>query len=187
VRLAKIKKEFGEAVEFNWRSFLLRPYPEPKPLEKFKRYTQSWKRPAEQKDAARFRVWSTDNDPPSHSVPPSIAVKAAARIGEFDVYHLALMDAYFYQNRNVTDFTTILAVAREQGLDMERFEAAVNDADVHSEVVQDHNDAIKTGVTGVPAVVVDGKFPIPGAQDLDFYRHLVKKLIAADQQQDAGG
>jgi hypothetical protein len=35
--------------------------------------------------------------------------------------------------------------------------------------------------------VVDGKFPILGAQDLDFYRHLVKKLIAADQQQDAGG
>jgi hypothetical protein len=34
---------------------------------------------------------------------------------------------------------------------------------------------------------VDGKFPIPGAQDLDFYRHLVKKLITAEQDQDSGG
>ena len=179
MRLGKIQEEFGDALELTWRSFLLRPYAEPKPLEKFRRYTESWKRPSGQKDAARFRVWATDNDPPSHSVPPAIAVKAAAAIGAFDRYHLALMDAYFYENRNVTDFDTILAVAREQGLDMEAFEAKLNDGEIHSQVVQDHNDAIQTGVTGVPAVIVDGSFPIPGAQDLDFYRHLVGKLINA--------
>ena len=30
-------------------------------------------------DAGEFRVWATDEDPPSHSIPPAIAVKAAQR------------------------------------------------------------------------------------------------------------
>ena len=154
----------------------MRPYPEPKPLEKFRRYTESWKRPAEQPDGGRFRVWSTDEDPPSHSVPPAVAVKAAARMGEFESYHLALMDAYFYQNRNVTSVETIFRVAAECGMDLERFKAGLSDEEVHREVIDDHNEAIRLGVTGVPAIVVDGRFPIPGAQDLEFYRHLVNKL-----------
>jgi predicted DsbA family dithiol-disulfide isomerase len=177
VRLAKIEQEFGEAVEVIWKSFLLRPHPEPKPLEKFRRYTESWMRPAGQPDGGRFRVWSTDEAPPSHSVPPNVAVKAAARQGAFGRYHLALMDAYFYQNRNVTSADTIVAVAQECGLDMEAFVAALRDPETAKAVVRDHNEAVEAGITGVPAVVVEGGMQIPGAQDLVFYRHLVAKCL----------
>ena len=106
-----------------WKSFLLRPYPSDKPLEKFRRYTESWKVPASQPDAGEFRVWSTDEAPPSHSVPPNVAVKAAATQGRFDLYHLALMRAYFFENRNVTDTATLLDVAAACDLDLVRFEA----------------------------------------------------------------
>jgi predicted DsbA family dithiol-disulfide isomerase len=178
VRLAKLEQEFPDTLEVVWKAFLLRPYEEPKPLDKFRRYTQSWLRVAEQADAARFRVWSTDEDPPSHSVPPAIAVKAAARQGRFDRYHLALMDAYFYANRNVTALATMLDVAADCGLERERFLADLADEALARAVVADHNEAIGMGITGVPNVVVDGVLPIPGAQDIDFYRHVVRRRAA---------
>ena len=92
--------------------------------------------PASQPDAADFRVWSTDEAPPSHSVPPNVAVKAAAAQGEaaFARYHMALMRAYFYENRNVTDPATIREVAAACALDMARFEADVVDAGVAGSV-----------------------------------------------------
>jgi hypothetical protein len=37
VRLRQLKKEFGDRVQIEWRSFLLRPRPDPgRTLEKFK-------------------------------------------------------------------------------------------------------------------------------------------------------
>jgi predicted DsbA family dithiol-disulfide isomerase len=182
VRLAKIEKEHPDTLEVTWKSFLLRPHSEPKPLDKFRRYTQSWMRVAEQPDGARFRVWSTDEEPPSHSVPPAIAVKAAARQGMFDRYHLALMDAYFYENRNVTALDTIVDVAVANGLDRERFLVDLADESLARAVIDDHNEAVGQGISGVPNVVVDGILPIPGAQDTAFYRHVIAKRLALNAE-----
>jgi len=185
VRLTKIEAQYGDRVAVTWKSFLLRPHPQAKSLDQFRRYTESWRRPAAQADGGRFRVWSTDEAPPSHSVPPGIAVKAAGRQGAFDRYHLALMDAYFYQNRNVTRAETIVAVAAESGLDTVAFQAALRDPELGKEVLADHNEAVEAGITGVPTVVVDGQWQIPGAQDLDFYRRLVDKRLARIGEADA--
>ena len=155
-------------------------------MDKFRRYTESWKVPAAQPDAGEFRVWSTDEAPPSHSVPPNVAVKAAAVQGRdaFERYHLALMRAYFYENRNVTDTTTILDVAAACGLDMVRFEADLADEAIARSVLADHNEAFELGITGVPTVVVDGVLPVPGAQDLRFYRHVIEKRLALAADSD---
>lgn len=65
--LERPQDDLGDSVQLElvWKSFLLRPYPEPKPIERFRRYTESWMRPAGQAAAGEFRVWSTDEDPPS--------------------------------------------------------------------------------------------------------------------------
>lgn len=185
MRLAAIAKEFGDQVAIEWKSFLLRPEPRQVSLERFRRYTESWRRPAEQPGGGRFRVWSTDEGPPSHSVPPNVAVKAAGRLGRLEDYHLALMDAYFYANRNVTDRGTIMDVARECGLDTGAFERLLDDPDLVGEVQADFREAMDRGITGVPTVVVDGELAVPGAQDLDFYRHLVRRRL--EMKRDARG
>ena len=47
VRLQRIEEEFGDAVQVEWRSYLLRPNPVARrDLERFRAYTQSWLRPA---------------------------------------------------------------------------------------------------------------------------------------------
>ena len=178
MRLAALEEEYGSRLSVMWRSFLLRPDPTTKSLEKFRKYTESWMVPASQPDAGEFRVWATDEAPPSHSVPPNVAVKAASRQGEFDRYHLALMGAYFRDNRNVTAESTLVDVARDCGLDVERFTADLHDSTLDRAVRADHNAAVEAGITGVPTVVVDGVVPVPGAQDLTFYRHIIEKRLA---------
>ena len=106
VRLRRIGEEFGDRVQFEWRSFLLRPEPDPRrTLEKFRAYTQSWQRVAAEPDAPPFRVWQSDAGPPSHSIPPHLVAKAAATVGPdaFHRMHDRLMQAYFTENRDITD------------------------------------------------------------------------------------
>ena len=79
VRLWRLEDEFGDRVSIEWRPFLLRPHPDPgRTLEKFRAYTASWARPAAEPDGGTFRVWATEEGPPSHSVPPHLVAKAAA-------------------------------------------------------------------------------------------------------------
>ena len=172
----QLQAELGDALKLTWKAFLLRPYPKQRSIEKFREYTQSWLRPASQPDAGRFRPWASEESPPSHSVPPQIAVKAAARLGGFERFHLAVMDAYFWDNRNVSDPSVLIEVAKRCGLDPIAFSVLLQDESLLQLVLDEHNEAVDAGITGVPTVVAPGGFQIPGAQDLSFYRHLVQKL-----------
>ncbi len=83
VRLRRIEQEFEGRIELEYRSFLLRPEPaRGRDLEKFRAYTESWRRPAAEPDSGTFRVWQDGAGPPSHSVPPHLVAKAAATLGE---------------------------------------------------------------------------------------------------------
>jgi len=182
VRLERIAEEFGHACAIEWKAFLLRPYPEPKTLEQFRKYTESWKRPAADEDAGRFTVWSTDEAPPSHSVPPAVAAKAAARQGadSFARYHRALMENYFHQNHNITDPENLVRIAKEASLDVDAFLTSLQDPSVAREVVDDHNEAMSLGITGVPTVIVDGKWKLTGAQPREIYRRVVEMRLAGE-------
>ncbi len=182
MRLEKLAAEFPDACEIQWKSFLLRPHPEPRPLDAFRRYTESWLRPAADPDSGSFTVWSTDEPPPSHSVPPAAAAKAAARQGReaFDRYHRALMENYFHWNRNITEAENLLRIATECGLDVAAFAAALQDPALMREVVDDHNEAMSIGLSGVPAVIVDGRWKLVGAQPLEVYREIVLRRLRGE-------
>lgn len=176
--LERVQEEVGDALVVEWKSYLLRPVAEPKTLERFRRYTESWLRPASQPDAGEFRVWATDEAPPSHSVPPAVAVKASARQGAFGAYHRALMHAYFARNLDVTSRANILGVASGSGLDLPRFEADLDDPALVAEVFADHEEGLALGVSAAPTIVLEGGFLLPGSQDRSVYRNIVQKLMA---------
>lgn len=180
MRLRRVEEEFGGRVTVEWRSFLLRPHPEPgRTLEKFRAYTQSWRRAAADPDGGTFRVWQSEAGPPSHSVPPHLVAKAAAGLGHdaFERIHLALLRAYFTDNRDITDAATLRAIWAECGLPPEGLAAAADPA-VLREVVDQHNQAIELGITGVPAVgVAGGDSAVTGAQPLETYRRWMRRLL----------
>jgi predicted DsbA family dithiol-disulfide isomerase len=183
VRLRRVEEELAGAVAVEWRSFLLRPQPDPRrTLEKFRAYTQSWLRAAADPDGGTFTVWQTDAGPPSHSIPPHLAAKAAARLGgdAFARMHEALLRAYFRDNRDVTDEPTLRAIWNECALPPEGFDAVEDPALLRS-VIAEHNEAVELGITGVPAVRVgDTDAVVVGAQPLETYRRWVRRLSAAE-------
>jgi predicted DsbA family dithiol-disulfide isomerase len=180
VRLRRLKEEFGDRLQVQWRSFLLRPRPDPSAtLERFRAYTQSWLRPATDPDGGTFRVWQGDDGPPSHSVPPHLVAKAAATLGEeaFGNLHERLLHAYFAENRDITSRQTLAALWREAGLPESEFVRSADPA-LLEETIAQHNEAIEVGVTGVPAVRMDGQQAvIIGAQPLELYRRWVQRNL----------
>lgn len=180
VRLHALKREFGDDLELEWRSFLLRPQPDPeRTLEKFKAYTRSWRRPADDEPAAEFRVWSSEEGPPSHSIPPHLVAKAAATFGNeaFDAMHNRLLHAYFAENRDITKAEILRELWHDVGLPEAELPRAA-DPPLLRQVAAQHNEAVELGIGGVPAVrLADSDAAITGAHPLEMYRGWVKKLL----------
>jgi predicted DsbA family dithiol-disulfide isomerase len=180
VRLHRLEDEMGGRVKLEWRSYLLRPRPHNRSLEEFRAYTRSWMRPAQDEDAGTFRVWSTEAGPPSHSIPPHLTAKAAAELGPqaFRDMHERLLRAYFTDNRDITDGTTLAAIWSEAGLPAEQLQRAREPA-IAEMVIAQHNEAVELGITGVPAVrPADQDAFVTGALPYATYRRWVEKLIA---------
>jgi len=180
VRLDQLSGWAGDRVEIEWRSYLLRPRPEERSLEAFTRYTGSWERPAAVEASISFNQWSGEHRPPSHSLPSSVAGKLAETYGPeaFHAFHFGLLEAYFTDNRTVSDRGVQIEVAEAAGIDGTDFAARLEreERDLTNAVIDDHNSAIESGVAGVPAVVVNDAYPITGAQELDLYQRIVDKL-----------
>lgn len=190
-RLHRLEDEYNGEIEIEWRSYLLRPYPR-KPvvdelaaaeqLEKFRHYTRSWERPAADEDAAEFHVWSDDNTagPPSHSIPAHVAAKAAQRGSpeKFRALHERLLRAYFVENRDISTRETLLDLWEEVGIESVNC-PNLDEPELVRAVVDDHNEALAMGVTGVPAVrLVGNDAVIVGAQPMQNYRRWVERAFS---------
>jgi len=180
VRLRELQAEFGDALELRWKSYLLRPQPEPgRDLEKFRRYTEGWRRAAEEEPAAEFRVWSSDEGPPSHSVPAHLVAKAAAALDReaFELIHERLLHAYFVENRDISNARTLWSIWEELGLPADALQR-VTDPELMRQVADEHNAALELGVNGVPAVQMEGNdVAITGAHPTETYRRWIRKRL----------
>ncbi len=184
VRLRKLETEYAGAVELDWRSYLLRPErrihsDSNAALEKFRHYTESWMRPAAEDESGDFRVWSSDEGPPSHSVPAHRVSKAARQVGPqaFIAMHERLMRAYFGENRDISCMANLRVLWDEIGLPAEGFEVA-GGSELLDEILADHREALEFGATGVPAVRLEGNpAVIVGAHPLELYRRWVDRSL----------
>ena len=90
---------------------------------------------------------------------------------------LALFAAHFQQRRNVGNRDVLLDVVEEQGLDRAAAMAALDDPQVAAEVRAEEQLAFDNNVSGVPAMVIDRKFIVPGAQDPETYANVLRKVV----------
>ena len=144
-------------------------------MQEFTEYTKSWERPAGLEPKAAFTTpWAGDNPPPSHSLPAAIASKTAATFGQktWQRYHNKLLKAYFIENRDISGSDELLRVAEESNIDKDKFEEArtTNEANFTKQVFDEYNEALNNGVNGVPGVVIDNRFLISGAVEVEQYR-----------------
>lgn len=164
-----------------WKSFMLRPAPHPRSLEQHRDYTRSWMRPAAQPESGEFTVWSTEDSPPTHSLPALVAGKVAATFGReaFRRFHLEAMRAYFAENRTISDSEVLVGVAERAGIPANEFGDRLEEdrRAFEDEVFAEHTEAVSLGVTGIPSVVVDDALLIPGAVETDVYRRVIRDRL----------
>jgi predicted DsbA family dithiol-disulfide isomerase len=89
---------------------------------------------------------------------------------------LALFKAHFNERRNVSDENILLDIAASLGLHREAAKAALADEDLEARVIAEERQAWDLNISGVPAMIVNGKFLIPGAQSPDTYVNALRRV-----------
>ena len=180
-RLERLAEEYKGQIEIEWRSYLLRPEKKlGRDLDRFRRYTESWMRPGAESDAGPFRVWASDEGPPTHSVPPHRVAKAAARVSAtaFRKMHSRLMTAYFAENRDISSFAVLRSIWDAEELPSDAFEFAHSD-EIGSLISREFEEARLLGATGVPAMRrADNEAVIVGAHPESLYRRWIERSLA---------
>ena len=95
---------------------------------------------------------------------------------------LALFHAHFNQRRRIGEPEVLLDIAEEVGLDRAGAQAALESDDYTAQVRAGERTAYEMNITGVPAMVVGGKFLIPGAQPAVAYVNALRR--AAEKMKD---
>jgi len=89
---------------------------------------------------------------------------------------LALFKAYFQDNRDISDEEVLLQTVAETGLDPEAGREVINDPDNAREVREHLNFWVDQGISGVPAIIIEQKYLVPGAQEAETFANVIRKV-----------
>lgn len=91
---------------------------------------------------------------------------------------LALFRAHFNHRANLGDRAVLLDIAAEVGLHRAAAKAALDDGELEARVLAEEQQAWDLNIAGVPAMIVNDRFLIPGAQTPDVYRDVLRRVAA---------
>jgi len=89
---------------------------------------------------------------------------------------LALFQAHFNERRKIADHDVLLDVAEAVGFDRAGAQAALASEELAHKVRAEERAAWDLNITGVPAMVVENKFMIPGAQPPEAYANALRRV-----------
>ncbi len=91
---------------------------------------------------------------------------------------MALFTAYFQEGRDISDEAVLIDIAVTQGMDAGAAAAWLNDDALSSSVRAEQQQWTDQNITGVPAIIFDGKFMVPGAQSAETFADVIIKILA---------
>ena len=99
----------------------------------------------------------------------------------------ALFAAYFTENLVLSDHDVLTAKAVSVGMDEKEVREMLASDKYDDEVRFDEREAGMRGVRGVPYIVFNGEFAVPGAMSIDNFRQALKREMdkTADKSSDA--
>jgi predicted DsbA family dithiol-disulfide isomerase len=86
-----------------------------------------------------------------------------------------LLKAYFADSKHIGETETLLAIAKEVGLDIEEAAAVLRGIKYADEVQAEIQEGIDLGLTGVPFFVINRKHGISGAQSSEAFLEVLQK------------
>lgn len=172
-RLHLVQRELGDQLRWKTRPFPLRLHESPPSAKELsgwvKDVTLAHKEPEGR--ALTADLWTT-GDPPRSSLPALAALEAARLQGASARNALAgaLQRAALEQGVNVSRTDVVFELAAAVGLEMNRFSAAFLSPETKRLLLEEHRMARERGVTGVPTVVIGGRWMICGLREVSEYR-----------------
>ena len=99
---------------------------------------------------------------------------------------LALFKAHFNHRQPLNDRAALLDIAASVGLHREAAKVALDDPDLEGRVIAEEQQAWDLNITGVPAMIVEGKFMIPGAQTPETYVNALRRVVEKTRPKTEG-
>lgn len=180
VRLSELKHAYGDQVSIHWRAFPIIPDQQPgrRATEKTR---QGRQRVGAEEPRALFVPPELETALPSSSIPALTAAKCAQRQGDaaFERFHHGLFVAHFRDNLDIGRPDVLRNLARDCGLDVERFLHDYAAGDAYQEVLHDCAEGTAWfGVSALPTVIFDEKLSLVGAVPAERYRWMVDWILA---------
>lgn len=183
------------SADIRWHAFELNPDMPPKGEERTAHIARKYGRTLEQsrglqdqmRAAAQAAGVSLDYDGPEPAPPAMmwntfLAHKLLLHAAEVagperqTALKLALFHAHFNRRRNIGERSVLTAVMQEQGFDPAAADAALDDAALGERVRAEERAAWELNISGVPAMVIGGRYMVPGAQGVDTYADVIRKV-----------
>lgn len=188
------------AAEIRWRPFELDPNMPAEGEEQEAHLRRKYGRSAADGQAVRERMrtmaaeagvsleWQGEGEPPPAMMWNTFAAHRllawaleSAGPERQTALKLALFRAHFNHRRRIGEESVLLDIVEEAGLDRAAARAALDDEALSSRVRAEQRQALDLNITGVPAMVVAGKFLIPGAQPAETYVNALRRVAAKAQ------
>jgi len=113
------------------------------------------------------------------SVQAAVAARAAQEQGKFWEYHDILYQNQDGENRGAFSDENLVAFAEEAGLDVERFEAALESGAYEEVVQEDFREAQDAGIQGTPTFEINGR-PLVGLQPAETFAQAIEEAEAGN-------
>jgi predicted DsbA family dithiol-disulfide isomerase len=183
------------AAEIRWRPFELNPQMPAEGEEQEAHLARKYGRPADERaalrgqmkaiaegagvslsyegegEAPRAMMWNTRD---CHKLLGFALEEAGPKVQT--ALKLALFRAHFNERRPLGDRTVLLDIAASVGLHREAAKAALDDPELTARVLAEEQQAWDLNISGVPAMIVNGKFLIPGAQAPEVYVNALRRV-----------
>ncbi len=159
--------EASHGVEVEWHSYELRPKGSPPIPESYMKRIEETRPRLAAMAQEQFGITLKPGRFGIDSRPALIGAKFAETQGKGNEYHKAVMSAYWEQGRDIEDIVVLEDIAVSLGLEGADFLASLKDRSYEALVDTDILTAQQMELSGVPALLFEHKYLIPGAQPYD--------------------
>ena len=151
--LNRIRREYGDALDLQWRAFELRPEPVPT-LEPNGEYLHTvWNQSVY--PMARQRGMTLRLPPVQPRSRRAFELAELARVNRrFDEVHHGIFKAFFEDGLDIDDLDTLVMIGTAAGLNGEAVHGALNQGTYRERVIEDERLAVDLGITAVPTMMV---------------------------------
>lgn len=179
--LERLHESHGVTVA--WKSYELRPKGSPPIPENYKAHIKALEPKMKAMAKAQYGIEINQGKFGIDSRPALIGEKFAEQFDLGNVYHKAVFEAYWLHAQNIEDSNVLGDIAEKIGLNRVDFLASLDDTALEALVDADVQQARDLELRGVPALIFENKYYIPGAQPYDELVRFVEQMEARLEQE----